>query len=104
MQFPPLKLLNNSISYFVINHNIFISKLLTEILLKTKNKSIFFSVNFKIRNNCKSQKSVQKRKTAPSASRGKGYPFPRLLVFPQTPNVNFFEIYKTPLAWLFLFL
>ena len=42
--------------------------------------------------------------SAPNSSRGKGYPFPRLLVFPQTPNVNFFEIYKTPSAWLFLFL
>ena len=30
-------------------------------------------------------------------------PFPCLLVFPQTPNANFFEICKTPSAWLFLF-
>ena len=41
--------------------------------------------------------------SAPIASRGKGYPFPRLLGRPQTPNANFFEICKTPSAWLFLF-
>ena len=65
---------------------------------------IIFQTDRKIKKSLEILKTIQKIKTALSASRGKGYPFPRLLVFPQTPNANFFKICKTPSAWLFLFL